>query len=254
MEIYLIALSFIAWALVWSDLRNDSKNQKKSFWRLYVGFFAVGILAWVKSPLYSVFFVVGYFLLLIAGQRWSEFKRVHFYGSLAFGALVGASWYLAVMGVDYDRFIAQYMVRETFGKSGGNGGTAFQLWTALGLFSIPFTLLALASWWGLWKSENRRVLEFVVGAGIPAATFFSLYPYRVTTYLYVLIPLLAILVALFEMQNPRVFAWISRTTAGLMTVAVSYLVWLMIRTEALTSWSLLFAVLVGILVCVVWLS
>ncbi|NDD90879.1 hypothetical protein EBZ37_02175 [bacterium] len=254
MEIYLIAVGFTAWALALSYLDRSPRDRLKNSWALYAAFFAVGVLSWVKSPLYSVLWVFGYFAFLVAKQEWREFRSPHLYVALVFGTLLGASWYLAILGIDRDRFVADYIVRETLSKQGGNGGAPWQLWLSALSFSIPFVLLTFGSLFCAKLDSGRRLWFFALAAGAPAAVFFSVYPYRVNTYLYVLVPILAILAAYFEEVRPRVAALVSRIGAVTMILVTGYFVWLGLRIDLTTGWRLGAVSLVGTICVASWMG
>ncbi|MBU6375209.1 MAG: glycosyltransferase family 39 protein, partial [Bdellovibrionales bacterium] len=178
MEIYLVALGFTAWALALSYLDQSPRSRFKKPWALYGAYLTVGALAWVKSPLYSVLWVFGYVVLLIFRREWREFRNLHFYLALTFGSLLGASWYLAILEVDRERFVSDYILRETLSKQSGNAGTPIDLWLALLGFSIPFVLLAVgalvSSTLKSSRASFRRLLFFAFSAGFPAAFFFTI--------------------------------------------------------------------------------
>jgi 4-amino-4-deoxy-L-arabinose transferase-like glycosyltransferase len=252
MEIYLVALSLLAWAFALSYLDRGHRERTRNPWALYAAFTTAGVLAWVKSPLYSVLWVLGYFLILLLRREWREFRSLHFYVAGLFGTLVGASWYLAVLGLDYDRFVADYVLRETISKGGGNGGTPAELWLGLLGFCLPFTLVALTGAGAALRRVNRSLLAFVIVAGMPAAVFFTLYPYRVSTYLYVLAPLGALLAAFAEEAHPRIASAVERATAVLAALIVAYLVWLGLRIGIGADFGLVLLTIVGIITCAGW--
>jgi 4-amino-4-deoxy-L-arabinose transferase-like glycosyltransferase len=252
MEIYLVALSLLAWAFALAYLDRNPRERLRNPWALYAAFATAGILAWVKSPLYSVLWASGYLLVLLLRREWREVRSLHFYVAGMFGTVVGASWYLAVLGLDYDRFVADYVLRETISKGGGNGGTPGELWLALLGFCLPFTLLALAGAGAALRRANRRLLVFVLVAGMPAAVFFTLYPYRVSTYLYLLAPVAALLAAFVEEVHPRLASAVERFTAVVVSLVVAYLVWLGLRIGIATGFGLVLLMIVGVMSCAAW--
>jgi 4-amino-4-deoxy-L-arabinose transferase-like glycosyltransferase len=249
MEIYLVALSLLAWAFALAYLDRTPRERLRNPWSLYAAFASVGVLAWVKSPLYSVLWVFGYLILLVSRREWREFRSLHFYVAGMFGTVVGASWYLAVLGLDYDRFVSDYIMRETISKRGGNGGTPGELWLALLGFCLPFTLLALAGMATVIDRAHRRLLGFIIAAALPASVFFTVYPYRVSTYLYVLVPVGAVLAAFLESTRGALASVLKRVTAGVLSVVVAYLVWLGLRIGVSSGIALVGITLLGVLAC-----
>jgi len=249
MEIYLVAVSLVAWAFALAYLDRPPRDRLSNPWALYAAFATVGVLAWVKSPLYSVLWVVGYLILLVSRREWREFRSLHFYVAGMFGTVVGASWYLAALGLDYDRFVSDYILRETINKRGGNGGAPGELWLALLGFCLPFTLLTATGIGTLVARAHRRLLGFILAATLPAAIFFTLYPYRVTTYLFVLAPFCAILAAFVEATHEKLAAALQRVTAVALSAAVAYLVWLGLRIGMASGLSLVGVTLLGVLAC-----
>lgn len=252
MEIYLVALGFLAWAFALAYLDRLPADRLKNPWALYAAWLCAGVLGWVKSPLYSAFWGTGYLLLLVFRRDWREFRSLHFYTAVIFGALVGASWYLVVLGLDRERFISDYVLRETVSKGGGNASSAGMLWVALAGFCVPFALLTLGGISTLMTRPGRRLLGFLVASGLPAALFFSLYPYRVSTYLYVIAPLAAILAASFEAQRPKVARVVSRAGFVLMALGSGYLTWLSVRIGVASGAMLAGVVVLGVFGTALW--
>ncbi|MEN9723942.1 MAG: hypothetical protein RJB38_1928 [Pseudomonadota bacterium] len=252
MEVYLVSVSFLAWAFALKYLDQSVLERRRRPGFLYLAFVMVGVLAWVKSPLYSVLWTLSYGALLILRREWREFVNLHSVAAVSLGVVIGASWYLTVLALDHDRFIADYWMRETWAKKGGNGGTPKELWLALAGFCFPFVFLSLAgrAW---FQKSSARLRSFVIAAGLPAALFFSLYPYRVSTYLYVLVPLVALIAAEVEATRSRVATGVIRLTSMMCVLVVAYLVWLSVRIELASGWWLVAVLGVGVMACAAWI-
>jgi len=252
MEIYLVAVNTACWALAILYLDQSPLERLRQPWALYAAWVVAGIGAWVKSPLYSALWGIGFWVHLALNREWREFKNPHHWLAFVFGSLVGASWYAVVLHLDGDAFTAQYLMRETVQKGGGNGGTVLELWQSLLIFVLPWATLAVLGASSFLGAGSRRLTGFVVGSTLPAAVFFSAYPYRISPYLYVLVPTVAILVARLEAEAPsrRLFRWLQRLTAVGMALAMAYVAWLGIRAR-------IFPPLINgvtVLVVVIWLT
>jgi 4-amino-4-deoxy-L-arabinose transferase-like glycosyltransferase len=193
MEIYLCLFYAASW---WAGLRflAEPRESRRPGW-LYAAFAIAGLAAIVKSPLYSVFWVVGYLSYLIVSGEWELFSNKHLYRAWGIGIVVGAAWFVAILAVDGQRFWADYALRETWYKKGGNQSTFLSLWGALLYFCFPFTLMLIPAVRAMLRSRRTgEILRFVLCWSWLPAIFFSVYPYRIKPYLYLLVPALAVLV------------------------------------------------------------
>lgn len=229
MEIYLVAANSLCWALALHYLDREPLGRLRSPWALYAAWLVAGLGAWVKSPLYSALWGVGFWIHLAFNREWREFRNPHHWLAFVLGALVGASWYGAVLHLDGEAFAAQYLMRETMEKSGGNGLGILGLWQALLVLCLPWATLALLGALRFMRAGSRRLTGFVLGSTLPSAIFFSAFPYRISPYLYVLVPTLAILVAWIEGEGGRLLRWTQRLTAVLMALAMAYIAWVGMR-------------------------
>ncbi len=209
MEAHVCLFQAAAW---WLGLKAvDQTEQFRTPW-LFAAFTVAGAAAWVKSPAYSAFWVVGYGIYLFMSGRASRLKRPEFWVALIWGVAVGLAWYLAVLKLDGARFWDEYIVRENFEKKNGNTGTAASLWYALVYFCFPFTLMIAFALRELIHDRRRDFRAFFLGWFLPPAIFFTLHPYRVKTYLYILVPLFCM--ALSRVPKPHLPVWV-RWTSGL---------------------------------------
>jgi len=193
MEIWVCFFHAAAW---WAGLHYlaEPHGKRDSRW-LYAAFSLVGVSALVKSPLYSMFWVLGYVAYLLTSGEWELFRERCLYRAGALGIAFAAAWFAYVGIVDGERFWDQYVLQESFGKSGGNGGSFGSIWLALLYLCIPFTFFLPGAIRVLWKwRRTSDVVRLALCWSMPAAIFFSLHPYRVKTYLFILVPMLALLV------------------------------------------------------------
>ncbi len=201
MEIWIVFFYSLAW---FCFLKHFKSGQKK--W-LILGLIVSGVSALNKSPLYSVFSVLGYysFLFLSPKSGWdgvkgstpqksprSWFLKPSFYLANLIGIAVGLSWFVLMWFTDRERFWSHYVIQETLGKRGGNGGSLLHMWLDVLTFTFPFSLLLIPAFVRLPGLGKNRLIFLLSWSLIPAA-FFSYFPYRTETYLYILIPSLALL-------------------------------------------------------------
>ncbi len=193
MEIHLCLWMLAAW---WSALKYLARpmGERKRIW-LYLAFFCAGTLGLVKSPLYFGFWVVGFFTYLTLRGEWDIVLTRHFYFAAGVGLAATSWWYLAVAARDGAHLWNQHFISESLEKWGGNASSMSVVWLGLVRHLFPFSLLALAAIPALWRGRrSSRILAFVFSWCWPAALFFSFYPYRTSTYLYVLVPAFAVMI------------------------------------------------------------
>jgi 4-amino-4-deoxy-L-arabinose transferase-like glycosyltransferase len=129
----------------------------------------------------------------VVSGEWELIRVRHLYWAIAFGVLVGFSWYFSAMVSDFDRFWSSYVVRETLQKSSGNESSAFRMWIAFFYQSLPIVVIFLFGFRSLWRRRRTSLLlMFTVCYAWPFILFFSIFPYRVNNYLFVLTPVLAV--------------------------------------------------------------
>lgn len=215
MEIFVVFFYSLSW---WLGLRFLAKPPTERDWRWLFGAFAVaGLAALVKSPLYSVFWVLGFLTYLLIAGEWELFRERNLYGAWGLGVAVASTWFAAVWILDGDRFWSEYGVRETWSKISGNSSTVAGFWVALLHFCFPFTLLALPALRGFRRDRHTAaVARFAVAWALPPALFFTLYPYRVRAYLFIFVPLVAVLVdwAFYRSGRGRLFRGLARATGA----------------------------------------
>ena len=193
MESFLVFFQLAAWAFAVHGLSRPF--DERVFWPSALAFAVAGVGALVKSPLYSVFWVIGYGTYLVFLKEWKELKSARFWTSLVLGIGLGLAWFVAVYFRDYDHFWGQYVVYETIEKRYGNGGSVFKLWGAWLGWVVPWVLPIALGVIGLFKkgfypsrADFSPLAAFGFATSVPAALFFTWYPYRVDTYLHFLLP------------------------------------------------------------------
>jgi 4-amino-4-deoxy-L-arabinose transferase-like glycosyltransferase len=250
MEIYLVAINLLCWWLALEYLARNPLERLRNPWALYAAWAVAGLGGLAKSPLYSALWGVGFWIHLAITREWREFKNPHHWFAIVFGALLGATWFAAVYHLDGEAFVSQYFLRETLAKAGGNGGTIGELWQSLLVYCLPWAPLALLGLIRLIRGQgaSREFTGFVVASTVPSALFFTLYPYRIGPYLYVLVPTAALLAAWVEAEHARGrvvrgIGWTRRLTAIALGLVSAYLAWVGIRAG-------IFTVTVNLAVCV----
>lgn len=196
-------------------------------WRwIYLAWIMAGVSAWVKSPLYSVLWA-GTFVIYVAMQerRLQMIKSPHFWISVVLGAGVGASWYLYILDLDGPRFLADYVYRENLAKNSGNEGSIPMLWGALLYYLFPWTFLCLGFFKGFAK---EKVAPLFWAWFIPVGAFFTIYPYRIKPYLFLLVPLFSLALAL---QYRKISAYFYKITAILVLLVAIVAGFLLFRFE-----------------------
>ncbi len=189
MEIWLVFFQALAF---WLGIRGIKKPAL-----LYLAFGVAGLGALVKSPLYSVFWVVGFASFLGMRKEKRVFRSPHLYLACLGGVLVGLAWFVWILWADGDRFWAHYILQETVSKKGTPMASVPVFWLSLLEYCVPFTPLLIPGALALFGSRELVPLRrFLLAWTWPAALFFSAFPYRISPYLHFLVPAAAILAAL----------------------------------------------------------
>jgi 4-amino-4-deoxy-L-arabinose transferase-like glycosyltransferase len=255
MDIYVCLFYAAAW---WAGLKflepwDDTRNTR---W-LYLAFAIAGLSALVKSPLYSVLWVFGYISYLVISGEWLLFKNKHLYFALLVGIILGLAWFVGMILTDQERFVGQYWLQEQAHK-GSNGGKLKNLWVPLLYLAAPFTLLVLTSLRSvILGRKTNSIMRFVVAWSWPPALFFSIFPYKTSLYLFILVPALAILAdwGSFRASRTRTFKWAARITGILLFVALGVGSLTLYRSEFIESWLAALIALTGLVAMVVsWMG
>jgi hypothetical protein len=153
-------------------------------------------------------------------SAWKK-ARTHHLLAPALGVLVGASWFVAIWVVDREKFLDVYVRYESIQKITGNGSTALQMWGAFVVASLP-TVLFLP-FVGARKIPKEQ-WTLILAWSLPAAVFFSFFPYRTETYLFVLAPVLALWLD-FACAKKEPSRWSYRLIALSLLIAAMVLVY-----------------------------
>lgn len=247
MDIYVCLFYAGAWWAGLKFLSVPDDVDRKVGW-LYAAFAIAGFSSLVKSPLYAGFWVSGYLIYLFVSGEWLLFKNRHLYFAWVGGIVLGLLWFLFLFARDGASFWSQYVLHEQFRK-GANGGTLSDLWAPLAHMAFPFTLLLFTAIRSAWMGRRTAgVLRFVVAWSIPPALFFSLFPYRTSLYLFILVPALAVLVdwGCFRANRTRTFLYLARATGFLMAFGLGSIGFLLYRLGFAPAWLFLGLVFTGV--------
>ncbi len=176
MEIWIVLFYLLAWALA---LKGSD----------VLAFLVVGVMAWIKGPLYPVLWVLSFIAFRAFQGRLREFVGAGFLSKLVLGIAIGLSWFLLAAARFPDEVIGVFFKRENLEKLNTPHGNAIGLW-----FEFFATLLPVLPWMilSVLDGELRRKIHekrfFLFGFALLPALFFTFFPYRVGTYLYILTP------------------------------------------------------------------
>jgi len=247
MDIYVCLFYAGAWWAGLKFLASTEDSERNVGW-LYAAFLIAGLSSLVKSPLYAAFWVSGYLIYLLISGEWLLFKNRHLYLAWAAGIFLGLLWFIILFARDGASFWDQYILHEQFQK-GANGGKLADLWLPLLYMAFPFTLLLFTAIRSAWMGRRTTaILRFVAAWCIPPALFFSLFPYRTSLYLFILVPALSILVdwGCFRANRTRTFLWLARATGFLMAIGLSLIGFLLYRLEFIPVWLFLALAFTGV--------
>lgn len=164
----------------------------------WFAFLAVGILAWAKGPLYSAFFVFGVIAYELIQKNWKKLVHPLFVAQLIFGIAIGLSWYALAARTHLQEVLDIFLKQENVSKLGGNQSSPFSLWGEFFYTLFPWLICVLFSVSGqinhVLPVRFKEFLKFAAAYSIIPAIFFTVFPYRVNTYLYFLTPIFAIFV------------------------------------------------------------
>jgi 4-amino-4-deoxy-L-arabinose transferase-like glycosyltransferase len=159
--------------------------------RIFLAYLLVGLMAWVKGPLYPALFT---FSILY----WSPklLLRPVFWISLSIGALVGLGWYGAVSITHYQELMRQFFEVENVGKISTTQGSPLGLWSEFLFTLFPWCgLILVGAFQSITRSRWKSQIRFYLGYSLLSALFFTFFPYRVNTYLYFMTPIMAMMVS-----------------------------------------------------------
>jgi 4-amino-4-deoxy-L-arabinose transferase-like glycosyltransferase len=181
MEIWIVF--FYLWA--WLELLEN---------RFFRAFAVVGVMAWVKGPLYPVLWVISSWMYFYYQKEPKKVLSRNYLAALAVGVVIGLGWFLLAARTHLQPMLDVFLLRENVAKMQTSHGTPMSLWGEFlySLFPWVFWLiLAFAS-----KEARARMSErkfFYLSFALFPALFFTFFPYRVNTYLYLLTPIAAMI-------------------------------------------------------------
>lgn len=208
MEIHSVFFWIFGWWTILQTLALPVESHSCRFIGFLIAFAAAGVSGWLKSPLYSVLWVLSFFTYLLLNIRSPSvvftLKSPRFYLALLLGVSTGLIWFLLAYRAEPALFWNQYLMQENLNKRGGNGSTPWGIWISLLYWFFPYTLLLPAFFTKLefWKQGLRTWIPALI---LPAV-FFTMHPYRVNTYLFLLCPVLS--VALVGSVTDRQRRWL----------------------------------------------
>ena len=211
MEIWIVL--FYLWA--WYEAKQE---------RALRAFVIVGVMAWIKGPLYPALWVLSFILYLFFKKRRQDVLSFRFVGHLAIGIFVGLLWYALAARSEWNTMMNVFFMRENIGKIQTSQGSPLGLWA-----EFFYTLFPWFFWLILSLCSKDRVKEFAsekifwISYALIPAVFFTFFPYRVNTYLYLLTPLAAWMVCSRELPVTSFSKGVASITS-LFFFALSFLV------------------------------
>ncbi len=193
MEIWLVLLITGGW-YAWLQFEKN----RSILWGL-MAFCWAGLLCVVKSPLHFGLWLAGLSLYLIFSGKMRFLRSLRAYFCLVFGTLIGMAWYAIIAVEDPVEFTTQYLRNENLAKATFGGGSLLNMWLDTMASWLPISLLLV---WAILKLctmlwafmvDHRRRYALVLGWSLPPILFFSIFPYRTETYLFVILPGLCLL-------------------------------------------------------------
>lgn len=187
MEVWIVLFYLWAW---WLALREN----------LICSLIVVGAMAWIKGPLYSALWVLSFSFFggkkLLRNPRW--------YVAVFIGMGVGLLWYFLAARTHLNEILDVFFFRENVGKISTGQGTALTLWSEFIISMLPVALILPLSAHVFLKAKFNwvsRNIRFACSYLILPALFFTFFPYKVNTYLYILSPLFAMWVGQWVYSN-----------------------------------------------------
>jgi 4-amino-4-deoxy-L-arabinose transferase-like glycosyltransferase len=201
MEIWVLLFYCWAWYLWWEG-------------KTLSAFVVTGVMSWIKGPLYPVLWVLSIcFEALLKKNLRSLLQNRRFWIGLTGGVFIGLSWYLLAARTHYREMMDMFFLRENLGKVSTSHGTPWGLWGEFTATLFPILIafaavLTTPEFRSAWKEQRVRWLSYWV---VPAV-FFTLFPYRVNTYLYLLTPVVIWMMVSAEngfRRRARISGWLA---------------------------------------------
>ncbi len=201
MEIWIVFF----WLLSWNDfLRNH-------WLRAFVW---VGMMAWIKGPLYPALFVFSSMLYLVLEKRVRELMKLRYWLLVCMAMVLGLSWYFLAAQTEWAAMRDTFFLRENLGKIQTSQGTPWGLWSEFFYSLLPWGFLVFFA-----RSCGSRK-NFWIAYGVIPAVFFTFFPYRVNTYLYILTPLAAWIAAQSISRVSEKMAKVIAAILGVLSLAI----------------------------------
>ncbi len=186
-----------------------------------------GGMAAVKSPLYSVLFGASAIMERVIQRRAKSLLTAKMVGGVLLGIATSLAWYGLAARTHLQMVLDVFLRRENLEKMNTPLGSPFGLWS-----EFVLTLFPLLPWflYGLFTDEFKVKLRaqgkfWIFYAAIPAL-FFSVFPYRVNTYLYLLTP---VAIWMLNTEEPRPDLRFKKVWVGFVGVLALFLCALIIR-------------------------
>ena len=215
MEIWIVLFYLAAWGL-W--LEN----------RAFSSFLVVGVMSIIKGPLYPVLWVMSVILHSILRKEMKKLLTPRFLGSLAFGMTMGLAWYVLAWREHPAEIMAVFFQKENLGKMQTSQGSIAGLWSEFTFSLFPILGLVIL---GFFDSSFRKHFSehraFFISYGLIPALFFTFFPYRVNTYLYLLTPLAVWMIP----ERFEVPILVKRIVASVSGIIALFLIFLLFRLE-----------------------
>jgi len=183
MEIWIVFFMLAAW---WAILCS----------RLLLAYVLVGVMAWVKGPLYPALWTICY-----TCWNWRGLQTKKFWASLLVGTAIGLTWYGVAATTHREEMIKQFFYTENLGKMGTHQGSVVGLWSEFVFSLFPwFGLFILGCFQHEARDRWRKNRHFYLAYSLVPILFFTVFPYRVNSYFYFLTPVFAMMAS--EIQLP----------------------------------------------------
>lgn len=165
--------------------------------KLILAFVLVGVMAWIKGPLYPVLWCL---CLLI--WDFKIIKSGKFWLALIAGTTIGLGWYLLAATTHQQEILNQFLFAENFSKLHTQQGSVTGLWMEF-LFSLfPWGPILLI---GFFQKNTREKWnlnrKFYLSYFLVPALFFTFFPYRVNSYLYILVPVVSMMASQIDLNS-----------------------------------------------------
>ncbi len=162
--------------------------------RYLFAFLIVGAMAWVKGPLYPALWVLSSMLYLFLQKQWKQVFKLKYLLSLVIGIAVGLLWYMLAARTHLEPMLDVFLRRENIAKFQTSQGSPQGLWGEFLYTLFPWVFCLILVWASKeGRAKIREHRNFYLSYALIPALFFTFFPYRVNTYLYLLTPIAAMM-------------------------------------------------------------